>query len=45
MKPWQIALLVQPFVLAGYLIFVRTIEWLARRLPDGRVKRLLLLRL
>jgi hypothetical protein len=45
MKAWQIALLVKPAVLACYLIFVRTLEWLARRLPVGRIKRLLLLRL
>jgi hypothetical protein len=45
MKAWQIALLIKPFVLAGYLVFVRILEWLARRLPAGRLKRLLLLRL
>jgi hypothetical protein len=45
MKAWQIALIAKPFVLAGYLIFVRILEWLARRLPAGRLKRLLLLRL
>jgi hypothetical protein len=45
MKAWQIALIAKPFALAGYLTLVRTLEWLARRLPDGYVKRLLLLRL
>lgn len=45
MKAWQIALIVKPLILLGYRFVVRTLEWLARRLPESRVKRLLLLRL
>lgn len=45
MKAWQIAILAKAFILAAYLILVRSSEWLARRLPDGKLRRLLLLRL
>lgn len=42
MKPFVWAILAQPFVLFAYVLLVRTLEWMARRLPDSWAKKLLL---
>ena len=39
---WLYAILLKPFILLGFFMFVRSIELLTARLPEGKVRRLLL---
>jgi len=42
MEPWQLALLIKPFGILGFWLLAAVIaRVIMRRIPDGRVKRLL----
>lgn len=42
MKSWQIALLVKPFLIFAAVLGLKTVVWLVRKLPESKVKRILL---
>lgn len=47
MEPWQIAILLKPFALfvLAVLVLYPARRYVQRRMPEGKLKRLLLLRL
>jgi len=46
MKPWQLAVVLQPFIVFVAYVALRMFRWCCFRfIPEGRAKRLLLFRI